>query len=659
MRRAITLVLGLATLSLGASALSCGETGEGRPPTGLETLGLTSVQPKVILPGTRVEIGGASFLDAPLAVSALRLSGDFSGRNVNVDLPAQFDDFDRMHIDIGQGVYSILGANEGAFSGQANMVVDFTPDGSRHQSPALSLALEFRPSLEPVLDSVLPSGAIYVNSSIPVEGEGLLLNPQEGVTYAVVEGCLVPVGADVCGASTLSRIPVTPTTPYGREEGTFPFSPYIAGIRAGKFEGRVHLENVMADGTTFSSEERIVIYDLLETAVTGIGEGGSVGQFIDIQGGGFVSGEEGVTVLRIEGEYFEEDGVGGTPVPPLTLVPESAFVSGELIRYVVNEQDALGSALEGLGGARYAVGTFDGTIQPVVSFDGDEVEGETTSITFQIKPVRQVVWIKFNTSYVESLRRFGVRALDGRIRDRVFEVLRRDYDTINVEFREDEPEDFAAYTIVEISGPDPNGLGLLGYDNTPGKDVYNQRLSDRIGGVNAVTQEDGFAGYGGVFIESLFTFSTHPPPGISTEAGNEVFDQIFDEFRPDRGTPVNSADETGGGIPVLTSGGGCPTDDRQLQAACAVWTLGSLIGTTTSHELGHSLGLADPGSATRVHNLGDGFNRLMDSGGVRPFEERAELMGEGPSIFCDSAYTYLRNILPMGGPLSSVERPSC
>ena len=33
---------------------------------------------------------------------------------------------------------------------------------------------------------------------------------------------------------------------------------------------------------------------------------------------------------------------------------------------------------------------------------------------------------------------------------------------------------------VDIEGPDPNALGLLGYDNTPGKDVGNQRLFDRI-----------------------------------------------------------------------------------------------------------------------------------------------------------------------------------
>ena len=50
---------------------------------------------------------------------------------------------------------------------------------------------------------------------------------------------------------------------------------------------------------------------------------------------------------------------------------------------------------------------------------------------------------------------------------------------------------------------DPNGLGLFGYDNTPGKDDGNTRLYDKLGGLNAQTQQDGYPGYGGVFLESI------------------------------------------------------------------------------------------------------------------------------------------------------------
>jgi len=650
-----------AALCLTAIALlgSCSEPVSGRDPTGLETLSLASVEPRIVLPGTVLQIEGSSFLDEPLGVSHLRLSGEIAGRAATVDLPAQFVDFESMTVEVTRDTFGLLGADEGAFNGLLSVMVDYVPEGTTHFSPPLSGALEFRQTLQPTLSDVTQQGAIYVNSAIDVEGSGFLLGGGEGTTYAVVEGCTIPIGGNACGSNTRSEIPMAPAEPFSRTRATFPFSPHIAGISGGRFEGRLHLVNVMPDGTRFESEERPVAYDLLETTVTAFGTGGSVGQYIDIEGGGFVGEEDGITLMELEGEFFPESTVGGVPVTGLSFIPE--YVDGRLMRFVLNEQDALATALTDFGTIRYAQGTFDGTIRPVVSFGSESVTGAETAISFEIRPVKQVVWVQFNPSYVESLRKFGIRALDQRVRDRVFEVMRRDYETINVDLRDTEPTDFAEYTILEINGPDVNGLGLLGYDNTSGKDIDNVRLSDRIGGVNAVTQEvDGYPGYGGVFIESLMAFSEHPPAGTpASDIGNPLFDDIFDEFRPDRGEPVNSGDEVGGGIPVLTNGANCPTSDRRLQAACAVWVLGSLIGTTASHELGHALGLADPTNLTRFHNLGDGDARLMDSGGVRPFEERAELNGQGPSVFCDTAYDYLRRILPTDQAPLDLERPFC
>jgi hypothetical protein len=59
------------------------------------------------------------------------------------------------------------------------------------------------------------------------------------------------------------------------------------------------------------------------------------------------------------------------------------------------------------------------------------------------------------------------------------------------------------------------------------------------------------------------------------------------------------------------------------------------------------------------HDAGDAPNRLMDSGGNRPFLERAELQGQGPGVFCDDEYTYLRQILPTTSPPNNVARPMC
>jgi hypothetical protein len=270
-----------------------------------------------------------------------------------------------------------------------------------------------------------------------------------------------------------------------------------------------------------------------------------------------------------------------------------------------------------------------------------------------------VVWVNFLPSYVESLRHFGLRAADTFIRARVLEVARRDFDTVNVEFRLEQPTDFAYYAQVDIAGPDLNDLGLLGYDNSPGKDVGNERLYDRIGGVNAQTQEDGSPGYGGVFVESFFGLSEHPGDFAERlDGADPLFDDVFDPFRPDRGSDsVASVDLAGFQQP--TSGEGCPATSRPEQLRCAVWVLGSMIGTTMTHEIGHSLGLANPDEPESFHNPGDLPNRLMDGGGSRSFAERAELNGEGPARFCDTEYEYLRRILPSPVPESTVVRPPC
>jgi hypothetical protein len=137
------------------------------------------------------------------------------------------------------------------------------------------------------------------------------------------------------------------------------------------------------------------------------------------------------------------------------------------------------------------------------------------------------------------------------------------------------------------------------------------------------------------------------------------FDAIFDPVRPDTGTPASVA-EVRAGIAALPDTHACLIrTDRQTRLACAVLVLGNLIGTTLTHEVGHSLGLADP-TGELFHDPGDAPDRLMDAGGARPFEERAEL-GAGPAVFCDDEYRYLKTILP-GADTSvgdTISRPGC
>ncbi|HSR95982.1 MAG TPA: hypothetical protein VLM79_02875 [Kofleriaceae bacterium] len=151
----------------------------------------------------------------------------------------------------------------------------------------------------------------------------------------------------------------------------------------------------------------------------------------------------------------------------------------------------------------------------------------------------------------------------------------------------------------------------------------------------------------------------HPAQLTRQVAGADpAFDQIFDPFRPDRGgEPVRSVD-LADGPPPLVEGAGCPAEGRAQQIRCAIFVLGNLVGGTVAHEVGHSLGLANP-YQDGFHDPGDAPNRLMDAGEARSFLERAQLMGQGPAVFCDDEYAYLRRILPSSAPASALARPGC
>ncbi len=648
-RTTITLLAALAGLPAGCSS-SGGSSG--RDDTGLDGLALSAVNPGTVVPGSLVVIDGSSFVGEPWGTPRLHLSGTFAGAAAEIDLPAIFVDFDRMELDADDAFFAAFGAGEGDFQGSATVQIDSPVDGTMHESDPIDLTLSLRQQLTPVLTGVQTGTVIFVNDEIPLDATGLLLGGNEGTTVASLAGCF-SVGDTECVDVGTVEIPVE-TGGYGRDDGSFAFAPTIAGIRPGSFEGTVLLINRHQAGATTQSEVADIAYQVSEPALFSVSPGAvSLGQYVDVEGGGFVGGEQGgVTLIELAGT-FTPDG-GGPMDVSLTLVPE--FVEGRLVRYVLNEDDSLGQALD----LRRVTGTFTGEVTPVVQYDDDEVVGTPATFTLGLAPVKQVVYLVFKPSYVESLRHFGLRALDQQIRQRIIDVVTRDYRTVNLEVRLEEPTDFALYSVVELAGPDPNGIGLLGYDNSPGKDTGNKRLYDQVGGVNAVTQEDGSPGYGGVFIESLFAFSQHPGDhAAEVDQADGRFDEVFDPFRPDQdGTAVTSADLSGGGPAALADGSGCPASDRDGQVACAVFVLGSTIGTTLSHEIGHSLGLANP-FGEGFHNNSDEPNRMMDNGGDRPFGERAELGGEGPGDFCVTEYDYLRQILPTADPDDPTVRPTC
>jgi len=644
---------------VGLAGCSFSESGP-RYVTGLEGLDIASVQPGVMVPGTVLVVEGQSFVEPPWGETELVLAGTFNGggqaRDLDVRLPARFVDFEHLEVEVDD-LIAQLGASQGELTGTASVSVDSAVDLQLHVSREIDVSLSLRAELTPELAQLEHPTTIFVNEEVVVDGSGMLLGGAEGSTLARVEGCFAPLddGGQLgeCAAVGPVELPVTPASRFDRARGWFRFAPEIAGIRGGEFRGQVLLRNQPAAGEPRDSGAVETIAQLREAEVQAVSPTRlSLGQYLEVEGGGFVGGaDDQVTLLHMVGQYMHEDAPGPVDIDTV-LVPE--FASGRSIRYVMNEDDDLGQVLALRSGA----GTFAGLITPIVSYRDDEVTGEPLDLNLRMAPVVQVVYLHFTPQYVSSLQHFGLRAADQLIRQRVQQVVERDYRTVNVEVRTEPPADFSLYSEVEVGGPDPNGLGLLGYDNTPGKDVGNLRLYDRIGGVNATTQADGYPGYGGVFVDSLFIFSEHPGDLAPESPGQDVlFDDVFDPFRPDtEGTAVVAAEVSGMAVPA--SGDGCPAEGRRGRIDCAVWVLGSLIGTTVSHELGHSLGLANPDGGD-VHIFGDAPDRLMEAGGGRSFRERAELDGEGPGMFCDQEYSYLRAILPREEPDDGIARPGC
>lgn len=641
-----------ASLAIAIAATACGAS-VAAPDPGLEGLRLGAVAPTTILAGTRLVITGDSFVDDRWGAGALHLVGDAGGKPIDTRWPVKFVDFQTVSIAIDAARLAEIGAVD--FKGAATIEYVAASDGGHYTSNALAVTLAFRDRLVPVATNIT-GGVIFVNDQIEIDGDGFLLGGDEGTTYARIAGCFMPDATTACTPIARADVAMSARTPMSRQHAAFPFAPSLAGIQPGTFTGTVTVVNKQATGFTSIADPIDVSYTVVTSQIFSADPpAASLGQYVFVHGGGFVGGEAGaLTVVELAGTFTRS---GGQRAPvTMQLVPE--FVDGRLVRYVLNTDDALGHALD----LRKDTGAFSGTATPIVSYGRDTVRGVASPITFAIAPVRQVVYLSYQASYVEELRDFGLRAVDKQLRERVLAVVREAYKGVNIDFRSEPPTDFALYSNVELHGVDPNNMGLFGYDNSPGKDSGNLRLYDSLGGVNAVTQQDGYPGFGGVFVRSMIGFSNHPGAfGQATPLADDTFDVVFDPFRADRGgTPITAVDLGGGGLAIPSDGRACPATggDRQAQIGCAVFVLGNLIGGTLAHEIGHSLGLANP-YMDGFHDAGDAPNRLMDAGGDRPFLERAELGGQGPAVFCVDEYTYLRKILPSADPPNAVPRPSC
>jgi hypothetical protein len=624
--------------------------------TGLDGLRLDTADPGLIVPGSTLVLCGASFVDAYLGSTKVVFDGVVGTNPVQFQLPARFVSAARVEVPVDAAFIAAVGGRlQGQLEGTLAIEVRSSVDAQLHRSTELQVSVPLQDQATPSLARV-GDGPTYVNQPIELEGTNFLLGGDEGTLAARLTGCFTPSEGGDCGPPVDVTLPAQPTSEFDRTRASIVYATSISGIGPGHFSGVITLVNQHKSGAQVASDTLPVAFDVRPPMISGASTtAASLGQYVVIDGGGFVGGaDDESTVLHLVGGFVDRQGKQ-TPLD-VVLVPE--FLSGPQLRFVLDENDSLGTLID----LRKRPGTITGTIAVTVQKGEQTLSATPIPVKLEILPVKQVVFIEFQNSYLSSLHLFGLHAADAQIRARTIALSQRIYDSLNIEFRSEQPTDFALYSTVDIAGPDPNGLGYYGYDNTPGKDVGNLRLYDRIGGVNATTQADGYAGFGGVFVESFFSFSNHPNGLAEAATVEPMFDSIFDPFRPDAGGNELTATELAAlDPPILTSGDGCPAahDDRRMQVACAIWTLGNLIASTMVHEVGHSLGLSDPyGPSMSYHNIGDLPDRLMEVGEARPFTERA-LLGDGPAQFCDTEYDYLRTVLPSDSPPTTVMRQPC
>lgn len=503
-----------------------------------------------------------------------------------------------------------------------------------------SVQLEFDAEVDPVIANIEARPLVYPGQLLMLTGRGFL-RPEEGVTWAIVErGELVANNGerrDVTG----ERVPVRWTG--ARDSAGLPVLPQVFGISQAAFEGSFRFENHLADNKTYAGTMgKSVAVSVDEARITTVTpSSASRSQIIEFRGDGFLPTDEEVgygMIIRYEGTFtpkaspdFVLDYRGPRAIEraPLQVI-DSATIRQDIWSTVNRDT----YELEGLGAL---TGVFKGRIVPVLLYGPYEEIGRGVNVEFTVAPTLQVVHVRFLPSFSDSLAKFGLGNVEREVRQRIFDVLRRDYQGINIEFVERPPIDFADYMTIEIGGPDPTGMNLLGYDNSFNgvpKDTGNLFLKDYLGGYSRASEDASFSPYGGVFIESFTIFS----PRLS-DAGVETapaFDMVMGEVMPELGGEVVSGTEW-------------PDGPRAEQIQVAIELIGNLAGHTATHEIGHSLGLPflpdeDP-DAVYYHNDDEGEAFIMDAGSSRPFLERAELDG-GPARFSPVNKAYLQKILP-------------
>ena len=611
-----------AALLFVACCASAGCASGGTPPPEVIVPAITGVViPAPVLEGTPIEVEGTDL--------------DLLGRSPLLEVSAGSATFSLLalpHDEDGSRLFA-MSADGVALLGAGTHTVSLVLRGSGEPSAPWTASMTIATEL-PIALEAAPSGDVHRNDVAILRGAGFLAGT-EGTVTAHVVGMFAPDRGPAVAVD--ARLPVAITSVDVRDRGVLVLGTELSGSFPGQLTGTIALESELVSGARSSTAPIDVSLRFLPPELYGFDPAViPLGRIVAIRGAGFLGGSDHpteTTLVRLLGDFTPEGGGAVVPID-VELVPR--FVSGAELRMTVETEVRGEQVISRLFGA--ARGRFEGLAQPIAIAGRDEVEGEPVEFAIDLVGQRQVIHVMFLPAYYDTLARFGLAAAEREVEDRIIARIESIYAGYAIELRLTPPDDFdpSAYAVVEIGGPDPNGNGLFGYDNSPGKDVGNLRLFDHIGGANAETQADGYPGFGGVFVQSMLWWSEDPglpeerPP--SAPDPEPLFDEIFD---PVRSRPATRAEARGEGEPA-----------RVAQVQRAIDALASIVGETTSHELGHSLGLAQPyGERTAFHNELDEEGCLMDSGADRPLGERASQPGFAQTHFCYDEPAYLMSIL--------------
>jgi len=488
-------------------------------------------------------------------------------------------------------------------------------------------------TLVPSVTSAFPM-ELRLGDHVVLTGENFLLLP-EGQSVAWLDGEFLV--EDPPSVKSLHGVAV-PLTVSSRGRAEFEVTADRFGLYPGEFQGSITLENYRPDLASEKSEplENVALLVLPSFIDKVTPQTVRRGQRVWVQGGGFVPTDavgETVTLMELQGEFQTQEGkvLSLTGRNSLLLFPDD-LEENHTLEVVLRVTTGVDGELTGLG---MLPGKFVGTATPSLYFGGQSYSGDGIELTLTVGHQLQMVFVKYLPSFDEAFSHFGLYEMRETIKEQIVDKANAYYSDYNLRFVSQRPDDYAEYSIIELSGEDPNGVNLLGLDNTTGKDIGNLRFNDIVGGKNAETAEQGYYAYGGVFLKSFLGFSSALSDGTVSLASPR-FDDIFSPFVPDLGgNPVSSEEY--------------PNGPRVPEIEEAVRVLSNLIASTLAHEIGHSLGLAMvPGHTGEYHNLGDNENWLMDAGIHRPFEERGVIDGQGPAVFAPYNADYLDEILPKG-----------